>query len=227
MIVTRRRGIAGAAAATGPTIVIDVFRAFSAAAYALAAGAEQIVLTETVPEAVEIAQSTPNATLIGEVDGVQPDEFDLGNSPGEILAQPERIAGKTVIHRSTSGTRCARLAFANGAGPLYVAGLVVASATARALARAEEVTIIASGIAGIGVAAEDEICGDVITELLLAGQADVAAASERVANHERAATLRKAWFTHPDDVLLCTVGDRFDFAMQARRVSDRLIVNRV
>lgn len=227
MIVTRRRGIAGAAAAIGATVVIDVFRAFSAAAYALSAGARRVVLAETVAEAASLAESIPGVVLMGEVDGARPEEFDLGNSPGEILAHPGRLAGRTVVHRSTSGTRCARAAFANGASPLYVASLVVASATARALSRAHEVTIVTAGIAGVNPAAEDEICGDLITELLLSHRADVAAAAELVADHPRAAALRSAWFAHPDDVSLCTVGDRFNFAMQATEVSGRLTVNRV
>jgi 2-phosphosulfolactate phosphatase len=219
--------MAGAAAAIGPTVIIDVFRAFSAAAYALDAGATQLVLAETVDEATTLARSIPNAVLMGEVDGVRPDEFALGNSPGEIVANPGAVAGKTVVHRSTSGTRCARIAFANGAGPLYVASLVVASATAHALADAREVTVVASGIGGIEPAAEDDICGDLITELLLSGHADVAAAAERAAAHERAAVLRAAWFAHPDDIDLCTVGDRFDFAMEARQAHRGLTVTRV
>jgi 2-phosphosulfolactate phosphatase len=208
-------------------VIIDVFRAFSAAAYALDAGAKRLVLAETVDEATTLARSIPNAVLMGEVDGVRPDEFALGNSPGEIMADREALAGKTVVHRSTSGTRCARIAFANGAGPLYVASLVVASATARSLADSAEVTVVASGIGGIEPAAEDDICADVITELLLSGHADVAAASERVADHDRAAALRAAWFAHPDDIALCTVGDRFDFAMEARQEQGGLTVTRV
>jgi 2-phosphosulfolactate phosphatase len=227
MIVTRRRGIAGAAEATGTTAVIDVFRAFSAAAYALSAGARSIVLAETVAEATSLAESIPGAVLMGEVDGAQPEGFDVGNSPGEILADPGLVAGKVVVHRSTSGTRCARAAFANGASPLYVASLVVASATARALGRTHEVTIVAAGVAGRDLAAEDEICADILTELLLSGRADVAAAAERVADHPRADALRNAWFTHPDDIALCTVGDRFDFAMEATEASGRLTVGQV
>ena len=74
----------------GPTVVIDVFRAFSAAAYALAAGAEEIVLTETVAEAESVAHGMPGSVLMGEVNGVKPPGFHLGNSPGEIVASGER-----------------------------------------------------------------------------------------------------------------------------------------
>jgi 2-phosphosulfolactate phosphatase len=227
VIIARNRGIAGARSATGPTVVIDVFRAFSAAAFALAAGAERIVLAETVEEAVSLAADIPRAVLMGEVRGVKPPEFDLGNSPGEIRDDPALVSGRTVVHRSSSGTRCARAAFAAGARPLYVAGLVVASATARVLDGAGRVTIVASGIGGNEAAAEDDICGDLIAELLLTGNADVATYAARVAGLDRAQTLQRASFTHPDDIALCTDSDRFDFAMPATAVSGRMVVSRV
>ena len=53
--------------------MIDVFRAFSAAAYAFAAGATRILLAAEVDEARNIAGSTPDAILMGEVNGAKPD----------------------------------------------------------------------------------------------------------------------------------------------------------
>ena len=107
MQITHAFGLAGAADATGPTIVIDVFRAFSAAAYALAAGARQIVLAEAIDEAVHLARGLPGSILMGEDGGVRPAEFHLGNSPGEIVTASSIIRDKTIVHRSSSGTRCA------------------------------------------------------------------------------------------------------------------------
>lgn len=222
MRITRRRGIEGARLAIGPTVVIDVFRAFSAAAYAIAAGAEQLILAETVAEAGALAQVIPGSVLMGEVGGMRPDGFDLGNSPGEIVAAPQRLAGRTVIHRSSSGTRCARAAHAARAGPIYVSSLVVASATARVLRGSPQVTIVAAGFQGEAPATEDEICGDLIEQLLSGGDADVPAATARVASLDRADQLRQAEFTHKDDVALCIDTDRFDFAMLARDVAGRL-----
>ncbi len=215
MIINRRTGLAGAASASGATVVIDVFRAFSAAAYALATGAQRIILAAEVTEATALAGAHPGSVLMGEVNGVRPEGFDLGNSPGEIVAEPHLVAGKTVIHRSSAGTRCARAALDNRAQPLYVASLVVATATAAAVAGHDEVTIIASGIGGLEAAAEDEICVDLIASQLMGATADPAAAGDAVASHERAHHLRRATFTHPEDVRLCAMVDRFSFAMQA------------
>ncbi len=215
VIINRRSGLAGAASASGATIVIDVFRAFSAAAYAFAAGARRIILAAEVGEAVALAAENPGSVLMGEVDGIRPEGFDLGNSPGEIVAEPHLVAGMTIVHRSSAGTRCARAALANRAQPVYVASLVVATATAAAVASHDEVTIVASGVGGRDIAAEDEICANLIANQLMGADADPAAAGDAVATHRRAQALRTATFTHPDDVRLCTMVDRFGFAMQA------------
>ncbi len=225
VIIKHRSGLAGAATATGPTIVIDVFRAYSAAAYAFASGATQILLAAEVDEARQFAASIPDSALMGEVDGVRPEGFDLGNSPGEILAEPSLVAGRTVVHRSSAGTRCARAALGHGASPVLVSSLVVASATAAAVADYPEVTIVASGISGLAPAGEDDICANLIGGLLLGGDADTAAAGEAVAGHERARALREASFAHPNDVRLCSDVDRFAFAMFAAQSDDFVIVS--
>ena len=225
MQVTRAFGLAGAATATGPTIIIDVFRAFSAAAYAFAAGAREIILAEAVNEAVEIAASRPGSILMGEDGGVRPEEFDIGNSPGEIVADPAAVSDKTVVHRSSPGTRCARAAVAAGAGPVYVASLVVASATVEALRPLAGVTIVAAGLGGVETADEDQLCAELLESLLHERTVDLTAAGERIAALERARTLRAAEVTHPDDIPLCTIVDRFGFAMRAE-IEDGLLVVR-
>ncbi len=215
MIVKHASGLAGAAAATGATIVVDVFRAFSAAAYAFNAGATEIILAAEVSEARELAVSTPDAVLMGEVNGERPAGFALGNSPGEIVANPALVEGRTIVHRSSAGTRCARAALDNGADPLYVASLVVASATAAAVADLSEVTIVSSGLSGVAVSEEDAVCAHLIANLLLGSHPDPAASAEAVVATELADLLRSASFAHPDDVRLCSAVDRFPFAMLA------------
>ncbi|MDX2344511.1 MAG: 2-phosphosulfolactate phosphatase [Acidimicrobiia bacterium] len=227
MIIKHASGISGASSASGPTVVIDVFRAYSAAAYAFAAGATQIVLAADVDEARQLATGIDGSVLMGEVDGVRPEGFALGNSPGELEASPHLVHGRTIIHRSSAGTRCARAALDNGASPLYVASLVVASATAAAIADFPEVTLVASGLSGVGPALEDDICAGVLTDLLLGGDADLAAGAEAVAATDRAKLLKTASFAHPSDVRLCSAVDRFDFAMMATVTADGVAIHKV
>ena len=227
MQIRHVQGLAGAATAHAATVVIDVFRAFSAAAYAFAAGAPEIVLVEDVYEAVATAERFPGSILMGEVDGTKPTEFDLGNSPGEIVAQPELVRGRTIIHRSSAGTRSARTALGNGAHPLYVASLVVASATAAALAGESTVTLVSSGLSGTLPAEEDDLCADVIARLLRGDKTGLERVGPTTATTERAQYLREATFAHPDDVRLCCDTDRFDFAMRAEEIEDLVRVSAI
>jgi 2-phosphosulfolactate phosphatase len=220
-------GLSGAAASRGPTVIIDVFRAFSTAAYAFEAGAARIVLADAIDEARRLRESIPGSIVMGEDRGVKPAGFDLNNSPGEIRADPERVRGRTVIHRTTSGTRCARVASANGAGPILGSSLVVATATAAALADEDRVTIVASGLAGTSPALEDQIAAEAIAAALDGDRALLAGAGSRVAATERARELEAAGFIHPDDIGLCSAVDRFDFAMEARDEAGLLVLRPV
>src|SRR5262249_48715969 len=74
----------GATRATGTVAVIDVFRAFTTAAVALANGATSIVMVRTVEEALALREAGISEICMGEVGGKAPDGFDFGNSPFEI-----------------------------------------------------------------------------------------------------------------------------------------------
>jgi 2-phosphosulfolactate phosphatase len=93
----------GATRATGSVAVIDVFRAFTSAAVALANGASKIVMVCTVKEALELRQAGIGEICVGEVRGRAPDGFDFGNSPYEISGID--FGGKMIIQRTSAGTR--------------------------------------------------------------------------------------------------------------------------
>ncbi len=225
MQVTRLLGLAGAARASGPTVVIDTFRAFTTVAYALAAGADRVILTAGLEEARTVAAAVEGAWLIGEEGGARPEGFDGGNSPGEIRDTPH-LVGRTLVQRTMAGTRCAQAAWEAGAGPLYPASLAVAGATARAVRHHEAVTIVASGRAGVEPAEEDEATADYL-EAALTGTLDVAAVRRRAAGSPSAERLRAAPWAHRDDLELCLAIDRFDFALQAAPEDGLLVVRRI
>jgi 2-phosphosulfolactate phosphatase len=62
----------GAARAAGTVVVIDVFRAFTTAAVALARGAVKIVMVSGVDEAMELRSQGIGQICIGEVGGLAP-----------------------------------------------------------------------------------------------------------------------------------------------------------
>src|SRR5260370_15203182 len=101
-----------AAEARGVVIVIDVIRAFSVAAYALAGGAQALWLVRTVEEAFALRERNPGVLLIGEVGGGLIPRVDLHNSPALMTASDPR--GRILVPRTGAGTQGA-LALAQAA----------------------------------------------------------------------------------------------------------------
>jgi 2-phosphosulfolactate phosphatase len=73
---------AGAVAATGTSVIIDVFRAFSCEPILLYLGASEILLEADIPTCLEMRNE---AVLVGEQDGFPIHGFDISNSPTEAL----------------------------------------------------------------------------------------------------------------------------------------------
>ena len=136
--------LAGAERATGCVAIIDVFRAFTTAAVALANGASQIIMVGTVEEALRLRSNGAAQVCMGEVRGRKPAAFDFGNSPFELLSAALR--GVTVIQRTSAGTQ-GIIAAAHRADRIYAASLVTADATARALCsgQPDRITLVAMG----------------------------------------------------------------------------------
>lgn len=110
-------------------IVIDLLRASTTIAAALANGAARIVPVMTVDDA--LARRTPGILLGGERRGLAPEGFDLGNSPRDYTR--ERVGGKTIVFTTTNGTRAIHAA--SGAAAVLVGALVNLDATAARAAR--------------------------------------------------------------------------------------------
>jgi 2-phosphosulfolactate phosphatase len=219
MNIHRLSLIEGAASATGAVAVVDTFRAYSTAAYLFDRGLARLVLTSTLDEARTLSATLPGSLLCGEDEGRRPADFDLGNSPGEVQARDD-LDGKTVVLRTSAGTRCLLAAFDNGARPIYAASLVVASATARALASstAATATIVASGWGGTKPADEDEATADLIAASIRdpgAAPAQRTALAKQIRAGPGARRLRAAEWAHRDDLTLCLDIDAFPFAMRA------------
>lgn len=93
----------GAKKATGLTVIIDVFRAFSTACYAFANGVERIYPVGDLEMAYQLKQKHPDYILVGERNEQKPEGFDFGNSPSQLLEA--NLADKTMVHTTSSGTQ--------------------------------------------------------------------------------------------------------------------------
>src|SRR6185312_1572762 len=91
-------------AARGVVVVIDVLRAFTVSAYALARGARELLLVRGVEEALTLRDEThPDALLAGEVGGRLIPGFDLNNSPARM--QSADVRDRLIIQRTGAGTQ--------------------------------------------------------------------------------------------------------------------------
>jgi 2-phosphosulfolactate phosphatase len=218
MRISRSENVAGARAARGAVVVIDVIRAFTTAATAFAAGALEIVLVDSVDAAFDLKKRMPDAFLMGEVGGIKVPGFDHGNSPSEF--PKGAVRGRRIIQCTGSGTKCA--VAASAADPLYVASLAVAGATARALASATEVTLVAS----MGAVEGDDAVGDYLEALLAGAPAPASDVVRRVRDSEAGRKVASgAYPQYPRaDLDFCARIDAHDFAMRARLEDGLLLV---
>ena len=209
--------LAGAGQATGLTVIIDVFRAFSVACYVMAGGAAKVIPVAGIQLAYQLKAEHPDYILIGERQGrIQPG-FDYGNSPTQLAAVDFR--GKTLVHTTSSGTQ--GLIRAEKAGEIITGSLVNAQAVAayiRAQAPAT-VSLVAMGDAGIAPAEEDMVCAEYIKSLLENSVYDLDAALERLRQGagRRFFDPKNADWSPEGDFWRCTAVNRFDFVLRAEK----------
>src|SRR3989304_1993755 len=103
-------------------IVIDVLRASTTAAVALANGAREIIPVASIDAAGELKQKLgkEHVLLCGEGEGQKIEGFDLGNSPAEY--ESKVVKDKALIFCSTNGSRAM---LKGGLGALCLVGGLV------------------------------------------------------------------------------------------------------
>jgi len=158
-------------------IVVDVLRATSTMAQALAAGYRRVLCCSEVDEARAVAAAEGGAVLAGERGTVVIDGFDFGNSPREFL-EP---SGETVVLTTTNGTRLL-LAAAARCKRVLVGSLLNLDAVVREAAQSgsEDVAVLCAGVQG-ELAMDDAYVAGRMAAALGGGPTDSAAAAMRLA----------------------------------------------
>lgn len=214
---------------SGAVVAIDVIRAFTTSAYALAAGAEAIYLVDSVDEALAFAATHPTSVAMGEDHGLRPDGFDLANSP--VQAAAADLEGRLVVQRTSAGTRGA--VAARNATRLWCANLVCATATARAVAASGLGTpsyVITGWFADRDdrPGTDDRLTADFIDALRRGEHPDAGVVAEAVAATDEATRTLALGAGHVDarDIAYATDVDRFDFAMEVTRDEEGVRLDR-
>ena len=216
----------GAKRARGLTVVIDVFRAFSTAAYAFQRGAREVVLVAGVDEALALRERWPDALVMGEVHGRRVPGFDFGNSTTAIATAD--LADRRLIQRTSAGTQGV-VAAAAGAETLLLGSLVCAGAIVRYVEREAPplVSLVAMGMRAERPAAEDEACAELLAARLEHRPLDERALIDGVVHGGAGARFEEDSEDFPrSDVDYCLALDAFAFVMRVAARDGLLVATR-
>lgn len=204
----------GAREASGLTVIIDVFRAFSTACYAFDSGAPALLPVGNIEKAYRLKKRHPEYLLMGERNEMKPHGFDFGNSPAQILEAD--IKGKTMVHTTSSGTQgieAAVYATEIITGSFVNAGAIVRYIKAK---QPETVSLVCMGYACEFATDEDTLCAEYIRNALMGVSNDFPSMVEiiRKGSGKRFFDPRKQKWAPEADFDLCLALDRFDFVLK-------------
>lgn len=207
--------VAGARAARGVAVVIDVFRAFSLAAYAFAGGARAVLPVDDIERARQLRRDNAHRLLFGERNAQPPPDFDGGNSPAHVTLSDVR--DRELIHTTHAGTQ--GLVNCKHADQVITGALVNAAAIVRYLQQQapEQVTLVRMGLEAHSRCVEDDLCAELLMTRLRGEAYPVADIRRRLRLAPAATKFFDPACQHyapQADFDLCTDVDRFDFVLQ-------------
>jgi 2-phosphosulfolactate phosphatase len=157
-------------------IVVDVLRATSTIAQALASGYRRVLCCTEIEDAGRLRQETEGSLVGGERDAVRIEGFDVGASPREFL----EARAETLILSTTNGTRTILTAASRCNEVLLGSLLNLEAVAAEARGRGVDTAIFCAGFKG-AFALDDAYCAGRIVALLEGERSDAAIAAELVA----------------------------------------------
>jgi 2-phosphosulfolactate phosphatase len=206
--------VEGARQATGLTVVIDVCRAFTTAAFLASRGTTEIFAVGTLQEAFNLRERLPECLLVGEVKGCKPAGFDFGNSPTEILAGAR--VGACAIQRTSAGTQ--GIISAVGSDEILTGAFVNAGAIVRYIqkARPGTVSFVCMGWEAERECVEDTLCAEFLRSRLTGHEMDFSEVAEKIRQSETGKKFRNpAYPWLPEGDLECCLSlDLFDFVLR-------------
>jgi 2-phosphosulfolactate phosphatase len=223
MRILKKDFIAGAQAAEGIAVIIDVFRAFSTACYCLHANAKQVIPVGDIQEALRLKERLAHSVLIGERGGKKLAGFDFGNSPTEL--QQVDLRAKDVIQTTHAGTQ--GIVNTTKADEVLTGAFVNAKATAHYIKSKAPavVTLVRMGWQAETPSDEDNLCAEYLESLLLEKNFDEQTIMPRLKVSPCSARFfdpAKPW-SPSSDFDLCLRLNVFDFAVIAKIAEDGLL----
>lgn len=164
MQIKKLKFLKGAAKAEGLTVIIDVFRAYTTAAYLFANQAESIFIVSKIETAKQLKQKLKKPVLIGERKGIKIEEFDFNNSP--YFISQHNFTDKNIILSTSAGTK--GIIAAKNAGEIITGSFVNIAAVADYIKNKDPkiVSLVAMGNNGVTEADEDNLYADQLRRIL-------------------------------------------------------------
>lgn len=214
--------IDGAKAASGLTVIIDVFRAMTVEAYVIQNGAADLIPMGDIDEAYAYREAHPGTILMGERGGAKCPGFDFGNSPSAV--KDFDFTGRTVVHTTSAGTQ--GVANATGATQMLTGALVNAKAIADYIkaSGAEDVSLVCMGLEGKEPTEEDTLCAEYIQALVEGRPFDLKSGIELCKRTSGAKFFDPENPIFPEeDFYRCVEADKFDFVLHVEQGTDGLM----
>jgi 2-phosphosulfolactate phosphatase len=187
-------------------VAVDVIRASTTAVTAVVAGRRCFPVT-SVEAAFQMRREFPDCLLAGEVGGLQPEGFDLNNSPAQLALRSDRQ--RPVVLLSSSGTK---LMVESGASAVaaYIACLRNYKAVAAHIAgRHDRVAILGAATRGEFREEDQLCCAWIAAELVRLGHQP---------ENRQTLDLIERWEASP--VLACASGNSAAYLRRSRQLHD-------
>lgn len=207
--------------ATGLTVVIDVFRAFSVEAYLINQNAEKIIPVGDKEVAYEFKNKNKDIILVGERNGIMLPDFDYGNSPTQI--ENIDFSGKTIVHTTSAGTQ--GLIRSVNADEIITGSLVNAKAIVKYIKdnNYNDVSLLCTSWINPDYEEEDTICANYIKAMLESKDYDINSKVEELRH-----TGGSKFFNEElkdvfpqKDFELCTRLNIFNFVLKYERLNEQ------
>lgn len=218
----------GAKQAQGLTVIIDVFRAFTAECFLYQKGVDKIWAFADEKKCLELKKENPSFYLVGEINGVKVDGFDVGNSPSQIVNGPS-LDGRIALHRTSAGTQ--GVVNAVNADEIITGSFVNAKAIAKYIKQKNPkmVSLVAMGLNAVSTTEEDTLCAKYIKSLLEdrpMNILDELSALSRTSGAKFFDSLKQTAFPEPD-FFMCLVPNIFDFVLKANQVGNLIEIEKI
>lgn len=204
--------------ATGITIIIDVFRAFTVEPIIIKNGAKKLIVIGDKEIAYNLKKENSNYILIGERNGIKLPKFDYGNSPSQI--EKVDFTNKLVVHTTSCGTQ--GIVNSINAKEIITGSLVNISAIVKYIKNRgyDDISIVTLAKPGSDPFEEDKLCAEYIKAKLKNKSTDEFNA--RILNLKYTSGAKffdnELQEIYPKkDFYLCTDIDKYDFILKAKK----------